>query len=246
MSCARFSVIQSAIMIGLFSLLLSACGSEHTAAPVENISYQPRALQGAYRVQSGDTLYSIAWSAGLDYRGLALANNLRPPYKLYPGQALLMKAVTVKLQQPKLTHKYKLPKQQAVVYNTPIKAYKKPTHWSWPARGKIIARFSNSASGNKGLNIAGVYGERIHATAGGEVVYSGNGVRGYGNLLIIKHNNSYLSAYAFNERIVVKPGSWVKPGQVVATMGRNNSGKAMLHFEIRRNGKPVNPMPYLG
>ncbi|MFK3616329.1 murein hydrolase activator EnvC family protein, partial [Coxiella burnetii] len=93
--------------------------------------------------------------------------------------------------------------------------------------------------------IAGHYGEAVRAASDGVVVYSGAGIRGYGNLIIVKHTNTYLSAYAFNKRILVKEGSRVRAGQKIAEMGRTNSGRVMLHFEIRRNGQPVNPLRYL-
>jgi murein DD-endopeptidase MepM/ murein hydrolase activator NlpD len=110
--------------------------------------------------------------------------------------------------------------------------------WRWPAKGKIVTHFSAS---NKGINIAGQAGEPIYAAAAGKVVYSGNGLRGYGNLIILKHNNLYLSAYAHNSNVLVKEGDWVRRGQKIAEMGDTGSDKVMLHFEIRRAGKSVNP-----
>lgn len=118
-------------------------------------------------------------------------------------------------------------------------------HWAWPAKGHLIARFSDDYLGNKGIDLAGRYGEPVRATANGIVVYSGTGVRGYGNLIILKHSDSYLSAYAFNKQILVKQGARVKAGQAIATMGRNNAGRVLLHFEIRRDGRPVDPLRYL-
>ncbi|MFZ2315151.1 MAG: peptidoglycan DD-metalloendopeptidase family protein [Gammaproteobacteria bacterium] len=112
--------------------------------------------------------------------------------------------------------------------------------WIWPAKGRVINYYSGF---NKGINISGRLGEPIYAAAGGKVVYCGSGLRGYGNLIIIKHNQMYLSAYAYNRQLFVKEGQWVKQGQKIADMGENSgSGKAMLHFEIRRAGKPIDPM----
>ena len=118
--------------------------------------------------------------------------------------------------------------------------------WSWPASGKLIRTYSTSNSGQQGVNIAGSLGRNIIASENGRVVYSGNGLRGYGNLIIIKHNDDYLSAYAYNQKLLVKEQQWVKAGQKIATMGNSgpNSG-AELYFEIRYRGKPVNPMRYL-
>jgi lipoprotein NlpD len=122
---------------------------------------------------------------------------------------------------------------------------KKIQHWLWPAKGKISKKFALK-SGNKGINISGQFGEAVIASAAGLVVYSGSSLRGYGNLIIIKHNANYLSAYAHNKNILVKEEQTIKAGQKIATMGRANDGQVVLHFEIRHNGKPVNPLRYLG
>lgn len=114
--------------------------------------------------------------------------------------------------------------------------------WSWPAKGPVIGQFSSI---NKGINIGGRYGAPIFATAAGKIVYSGNGIRGYGNLIIIKHNSTFLTAYAHNSVVRVKEGEWVKRGQKIAEMGNSGTRRVMLHFEIRRKGEPVNPLDYL-
>lgn len=117
------------------------------------------------------------------------------------------------------------------------------TKWHWPSKGKLIHNFGQS--GNRGLDISGKFGSPIYAVADGKVVYTGSGLRGYGKLIIIKHNRHYLSAYANNDRMLVKEGVDVSGGQKIAEMGRSSSHLAMLHFEIRKNGKPVNPIKYL-
>ncbi len=117
--------------------------------------------------------------------------------------------------------------------------------WRWPAKGRVVERYSERPGGNKGIDIAGNHGDSVRAAASGKVVYSGSGLKGYGQLLLIKHNNSYLSAYAHNKRILVSEGDQVKIGQKIAEMGRMNHGAIRLHFEIRRNGKPIDPMIYL-
>ena len=119
-----------------------------------------------------------------------------------------------------------------------------PLDWVWPAKGKIVAGFSETSS-LKGIDIAGTAGQPVAASAAGKVVYSGTGLRGYGKLIIIKHNGTYLSAYAHNREILVKEGQQVTKGQKIAEMGNTDAEQVMLHFEIRRQGKPVDPLKYL-
>jgi len=116
--------------------------------------------------------------------------------------------------------------------------------WAWPTKGKIVAGFSDTAN-LKGIDIAGAPGQAIHASAPGRVVYAGNGLRGYGKLIIIKHNATYLSAYAHNREILVKEGQQVARGQKIAEMGNTDADQVKLHFEIRRQGKPMDPAKYL-
>lgn len=115
--------------------------------------------------------------------------------------------------------------------------------WIWPASGKVVATYSES--GNKGVDIAGKAGDPVIAAGEGKVVYSGTGLRGYGKLVIVKHNNTYLSAYAHNQNILVKEGQSVSKGQKIAEMGNSDADQVKLHFEVRRQGKPVDPLKYL-
>lgn len=117
--------------------------------------------------------------------------------------------------------------------------------WRWPTDGKVIENFSSSEGGNKGIDIAGSKGQAIIATADGRVVYAGNALRGYGNLIIIKHNDDYLSAYAHNDTMLVREQQEIKAGQKIATMGSTGTSSTRLHFEIRYKGKSVNPLQYL-
>lgn len=210
-----------------FILLLSACSSNsHTYAPVVNgWQQQTTTAKNLYTVQKGDTIYSIAWAFDMDYRELANINHLSSPYIIHAGQQLSM----TQHEKEKST---KAP-------SIPI------THWLRPAEGKVIKKF-DLHKGNKGIDISGRLGEPVLASNSGIVVYSGSGLPGYGKLLIIKHNTVFLSAYAHNRYILVKQGQTVTRGQKIATMGRDNSGQIVLHFEIRLNGKPVDPLPYLG
>jgi lipoprotein NlpD len=116
--------------------------------------------------------------------------------------------------------------------------------WSWPARGRLVHGF-NSGPNPKGIAIAGEAGQPVSASAGGKVVYSGSGLRGYGKLVIIKHDPTYLTVYAHNRELLVKEGDRVEKGQKIAEMGNTDSERVALHFEIRRLGKPVDPLQYL-
>ena len=124
-------------------------------------------------------------------------------------------------------------------------SHNKVTRWVWPTKGKIIGKFSNKSQGNKGIKISGSRGDPIKAAASGKVVYVGNALRGYGNLVIIKHSDDYLSAYAHTDKIIVKEQQHVSVGQKVATMGSTGVNQVMLHFEIRYHGKSVDPLRYL-
>lgn len=225
------------------------CGPNRSAAPVLNAWHQPNAqtLASGYRVQSGDTLYSIAFQFGLDYRVLAQANQLPAHATIYPGQVLKMKAGSA--QAPSTAAAETAQDGVVKVYHRApeptLKVYASP-RWRWPLQGPVVSGFSNAYGGNAGLDIAGSPGQAVLAAAAGEVVYAGDGIRGYGNLLIIKHNKSYLSAYAYNQSLAVSLGQSVKAGQRIATVGKHPTGRFLLHFEIRKNGRPVNPMSYLG
>ena len=117
--------------------------------------------------------------------------------------------------------------------------------WIWPVKGPLIQGFSTTGVINKGIDLAGTKGEPVLAAADGKVVYSGTGLVGYGNLIIIKHNETYLSAYGHNSKLLLKEGQWAKAGQKIAEIGSTGTQRDKLHFEIRRNGKPVDPLQYL-
>lgn len=210
-----------------------------------------------YKVVRGDTLYSIAWRYQVDYKSLAKWNNIRSPYTIFVGKKLRLtpppkppvkKVAKVEKPKsiPKNTAKPKLPKAKTptkkVVKPTPKKLPTKIT-WTWPAKGKLIS--SNTESARSGIDIKGKMGQVVKAAAGGKVEYSGSGLVGYGNLIIIKHNNSFLSAYGHNSRLLVTEGMNVSRGQPIAEMGNSATNQVKLHFEIRKNGKPVNPRKYL-
>lgn len=215
------------------SLLLSGCLSNTSYAPVVNAWQQPEAQSGTYFVRKGDTLHP----------GQRLRMTAPPRLRTYVATKSRPKTtVPVPERHGQVVKVYSGSKKwqaQTVWRNKPA------PRWGWPARGRVIQGFSANLAGNRGINISGRLGEPVHSAASGVVVYSGDGVRGYGNLLIIKHNDSYLSAYAYNRKLLVRLGQRVRAGQTIAEMGRNNAGRVMLHFEIRRNGRPVNPKRYL-
>jgi lipoprotein NlpD len=251
-------IFQNIVLI-LLTLFLSACVDDVNYAPVADASgIESMPKNGIHRVHSGETLYSIAWRYGLDYRALARRNHIAAPYHVHTGEILyLRKAPTTatantttttptssnQIQQPTTTTTTMLTTVDTDDY---FETGKEPTatvdFWHWPAVGRVSGGFSQF---NKGINISGTTGAPIYAAAAGKVVYSGHGLRGYGNLLIIKHNSTYLTAYAHNQKNLVTEGQWVKMGQIIAEMGNTGASKVMLHFEIRRGGDPVNPLIYL-
>ena len=243
------------ILLVLVILSLTACGGGQAVAPVGSYGSSSSSYKSTkshapsiYKVKKGDTLYSISWRYGLDYKHLAKINNIRSPYRIYVGQKLSFKstrATSTKTVAKKISPKKSTSKKVIKKTETKTKYSSGPLGWRWPTQGKVISTYSKSATGRKGIDIAGKSGQSIKAAAAGKVVYSGNGLPRYGNLLIIKHNDVYLSAYAHNKKLLVKEGQLVKAGQKVATLGRSGTQRDQLHFEIRRNGKPVDPMRFL-
>jgi len=242
--------------IKLFLLLCSCflmvgCSSENYA-PVNNAWSQSEEPAGKYRVQQGETLYAIAWRYDMDYRTLAEINHLHSPYTLETGQILLLQGSSQESSKNRAVTKkvYAVKTAKIVKTTTPkkIQQTNNITHqgiqWQWPAAGQIISTYS-PAAGKKGVDIAGTLGEPIVAAASGKVAYCGNGLRGYGNLIIIKHNDEFLSAYAHNQTLLVHEGQMVTAGQKIATMGNSESKRVMLHFEIREAGQSVNPLRYV-
>ena len=159
----------------------------------------------------------------------------------FPWQKLHFKSTKTTVAKKKYTK----PTTSTKKVTTTTSSSNKRLTWRWPTSGKILSTYSKSAAGRKGIDIAGKSGQSIIAAASGKVVYSGNGLPRYGNLLIIKHNDVYLSAYAHNKTLLVKEGQLVKAGQKIALLGRSGTQQNQLHFEIRRNGKPVDPMRFL-
>jgi len=218
-------------------------------------------------VEPGETLYSIGWLYGYDYRKIAQWNNVKKPYLIVRGQRLRVaptehekksikpdathaKSVTITTKGSnqsvvKSEHKHK-DSQRATSKTRNYNKHNKTIKWSWPTRGGTIIRsFDRSDPTRKGLDLAGKSGQPIYSASSGRVVYSGNGISRYGKLIIVKHNETYLSAYAHNRRLLVKEGDILRERQQIAEMGGSGASRIKLHFEIRRNGKPVDPIRYL-
>ncbi len=228
-----------------------ASGCAQKKDPAQDLPYGKdiSAKSKYYKVKKGDTLYSIGFRSNHGYKRLAEWNHIRPPYKIRVGQTLkLFKPRKTYTKKSKNVQRKKTPPKTKKVTRkksniSKVKKNVLKLSWQWPIQGKILRSFSKT--GKKGIDIYGKYGQPVKSAASGKVVYSGKGLIGYGNLLIIKHNENYLSAYANNRRLLVNEGQRVKKGQTIAEVGRGTDKKTSLHFEIRKNGKPVNPIYYL-
>jgi lipoprotein NlpD len=189
-------------------------------------------------VRKGETLYSISWRYGKDPAEVARWNRLGDGSLIYPGQV-------IRLTPPSGARATGEQKRAAGRQSLPSIPAQPPPAWTWPTSGKINVEFGGKPGSGTGVLINGKSGQPIIAAASGRVVYAGGGLIGYGQLIILKHNDTYLSAYGYNARLLVKEGQSVQKGQRIATMGEGPERKPRLHFEIRRNGKPVNPRQYL-
>ncbi|MDG9783075.1 peptidoglycan DD-metalloendopeptidase family protein [Pseudomonas otitidis] len=223
---------------------------------------------GQYRVQRGDTLYSIAFRFGWDWKALAARNSIPAPYVIRPGQVIRFDGQTgstptrTVATAPTTSPSTRPVPPSSTTKTPPATSRPQPAPsvsqpppappagrpvagWAWPAGGPLIARFSSNGSLNKGIDIGGELGQPVLAASDGSVVYAGSGLRGYGELVIIKHSDTYVSAYGHNRRLLVREGQQVKVGQTIAEMGSTGTDRVKLHFEIRRQGKPVDPLQYL-
>jgi lipoprotein NlpD len=310
------------------AILLAACGTQRSVVVEPAASSSPRVVApasraapgGTYKVVKGDTMYSIAFRNGVDFRDLASWNHIDSPYTIWPGQELKLGPASGNAPASTATHtapvvataaKTSAPAHAATVApgtqpglqpapataagvttattasstpapahsaspapaasttpvvpvagaatatasNTPPPAPATPAApgatrsnggvtWRWPADGSLIKRFQ-SGDAIPGIEIAGKNGDPVRAAADGVVVYSGNGLVGYGELVIVKHNDSYLSAYGHNSKRLVKEGQRVTAGQQIAEMGSTGASRDELQFQIRKDGNPVDPMGYL-
>ncbi|WP_248794611.1 peptidoglycan DD-metalloendopeptidase family protein [Pseudomonas sp. MWU13-2105] len=274
------------LMIGLaLSALLAGCSSapkggvrvvdrNGNASTASAAPQKPMTTTGQHVVARGDTLFSIAFRYGWDWKALAARNNIPEPYTIHVGQAIRFDSrsnstpsavastsstastttspsgkFTIVRRPANSTSASTTASQPAAQTPAPAAppppAGPAPKGWAWPSNGILIGKFSSNGSLNKGIDIAGDLGQPVLAASDGSVVYAGSGLRGYGELVIIKHSDTYVSAYGHNRRLLVREGQQVKVGQTIAEMGSTGTDRVKLHFEIRRQGKPVDPLQFL-
>ncbi len=238
---------------------ITGCSGSQTRAPITDAQAIPSHKIQTHIVAKGETLYSIAWRYNLDYKGLARANGLDKHYSIWPGQTLRLDAKAKPSSSEVASKGRSKGAWQSVknsvsrlVKSSPPSAVPVPSQaqvaviqWLWPAKGDLITTFDQGTGLNKGIDIRGKLGEPVIAAAPGVVVYAGSGLRGYGKLLIVKHSEKVLSAYAHNRVLHVAEGDQVARGQKIAQLGASGTDTTKLHFEIRYDGKPVNPLAYL-
>lgn len=231
--------------VGFILLGLVSCGGREDLAPVVELNWRAaNSNVSQYVVRRGDTLYAIAFRYDRDYRELAAANHLYSPYSLAIGQVIHLQSSNnhrAASTPPKTRYAQPRPDRPSIFSWKPGTA---SNRWVWPAHGRVVANFAPE-QGKKGLDIAGKKGDKIYAASSGSVAYAGSGLAGYGNLIIIRHDNQYLTAYGNNSRNLVTEGQTIKAGQAIADMGMVDRRFWGVHFEIRQAGKPVNPLNYL-
>ena len=240
---------------------LAGTGCSHTrvvkpprdAAPGRTVGAPASAVQASQPkygatvvVQRGQTVYRIATENGITPLDLALWNDIAPPYTIYPGQRLRLypRDGSVASGPAPAPSTGTRPRPAPVPAPAPAPVASSLA-WQWPAQGSVVGTYAAGDPTRQGVDIAGNAGQPVRAAADGVVVYSGSGLVGYGELIIVKHNDQWLSAYGHNRARLVNEGALVKAGQQIAEMGRSGATRDMLHFEIRYNGKPVDPLQYL-
>ena len=224
------------LMMLVSSLVIAGCSSSSDSGSV-------------YTVKRGDTLYRISRTTGTSIKDLARLNNISPPYTIEVGQRLKLNpasgstrgGASGKSSAGKRTAASKPPATLPPVSWPPVGQ----RCWRWPTSGKVILPYSSNDGGNKGIDIAGTRGQPVYAAGAGKVVYVGNQLRGYGNLIMIKHGEDYISAYAHNDKMMVNNGQNVKIGQQIATMGSSDADSVRLHFQIRYRATAIDPLRYL-
>jgi lipoprotein NlpD len=249
----------------LLAMLVAGCGSTRvirapvSRAPAPHVSAPKYGATAT--VRQGQTLYRIAVENGISPLDLAMWNTVPPPYVIYPGQRLRLYPPDHSAARSSATTTV-APRITTAPPRSPVGSVRAPTvvsppvqqptappssslTWAWPADGTISSRYVAGEPTRQGIDITGAEGQPIRAAADGVVVYSGSGLVGYGELIIVKHNDAWLSAYGHNRSRMVNEGQRVTAGQQIAQMGHTGAAHDLLHFEIRFNGKPVDPMAYL-
>jgi lipoprotein NlpD len=247
-------------------LALAGCAVDAPKPPVEERAAPPSRRLERHVVSPGETLFSIAWSYGVDFRQLAGTNGIASPYLIKPGQVLRLPTggtgsstgVGARPDAPAARGKPAAGGADKAPANSRATAAGKPASsasvdksralsgsWHWPAGGTLLDGYRVHSPAHKGIDIRGELGEPVYAANDGKVVYAGSGLVGYGNLLIIKHSDRYLSAYAHNNRLLVGEGAQVKAGDRIAEIGDSGTDSTKLHFEIRCDGEPVDPLRIL-
>jgi lipoprotein NlpD len=245
----------------------SVTGDARTQSVKQPPGFENAGKPGYYTVKPGDTMIRIGLENGQSPKDIASWSGIENPNKIEVGQVLRVTpphktdAATVKPVASSSSTTTALPPASAA--SAPAKSSTPPANaasstgspasggvgdesvaWMWPSNGTVLAGFDESKN-NKGLDIGGNAGDPVYAAAEGKVVYAGSGLRGYGNLVILKHNNTYLTAYAHNQTLLVKEDQTVKKGQKIAEMGNSDADRVKLHFEVRKQGKPVDPSKFL-
>lgn len=227
----------------LVAALLAGCSLRQTFRPE------------LHTVARGETLYSIAWDYGIKWQNLARWNGIEPPYTIYPGQELTLDPYgPVRAEAPSSSRdeassstsrrEQSAAKPTPAPAPTPPASRPRPDGWRWPAGGAVLRAYTGGES-LSGIDIGGKAGDTVHAAQAGRVVYSGTGLKGYGNLVIIKHDEHFLSAYGYNRKLLVEQGRQVRVGEAIAEMGVGPNQQPALHFEVRRDGAPINPREVL-
>lgn len=257
---ARLALVPAVALM----LVLAGCGSSKVVR--EGGSGATRASTPKpgqdVTVRKGDNLYRLAVNNGISPLDLAVWNGIQPPYTIYPGQKLRLypsagaaRASTASTSSSRRASGSARPATDSRGRTVqPTQAPPQPTgpapassavSWRWPADGQLVSRYTEGDPTRQGIGLAGSAGQAVRAAGDGVIVYSGSGLVGYGELIIIKHDEQWLSAYGHNRKRLVGEGDRVKAGQQIAEMGRTGADRDMLHFEIRYNGKPVDPLRYL-
>lgn len=250
-------LIAKVLVIAMLAFLAACSHQPNKVSIIDRSSGAGTATGSHYKVKRGDTLYAIAWRYGVAYQQLASYNKIAPPYVINIGQKLRIPSAsyrgstrtsTVKTPPKTTRSTSRAAVKNPVVPKTVASAgvpKKNNESWRWPTSGTVEGGYTTTGKIHKGIDIAGKYGQAIYAAKSGKVVYAGAGLKAYGLLIIVKHDERFLSAYAFNSKVFVTEGDQVKAGDKIAEMGKKESKHTRLHFEIRLDGKPQNPKRYL-